>query len=174
MPCLPSVCWAEREDRLVLVDFPTGQRDVSLVDLGGFPVVWIDGVGIGQDPNLGGTNVYGPGGILKDLGGALYQIGGDFHIRPYASANPVPSVPATPAPGVPSTPMPNPQGPVQVPPGTRSQSPTTVGGISISGDPWQWLRQNHTVLGSLQVPGYVLATGAVLGVALVSGGRRRR
>lgn len=57
---------------------------------------------------------------------------------------------------------------------TGTGTTPTVAGISISGDPWQWLRQNHTVLGTLQVPGYLLATGAVFGLMLLSGGGRRR
>ena len=60
-----------------------GVGELALADSGGFPVVWIGGAyPIGQDPNQGGTNVYGPGDVLFDGSGAAYQIGGDWHVYP--------------------------------------------------------------------------------------------
>src|SRR5579859_6196900 len=61
-----------------------GLGERSVVDSGGFPVVWLGGSDpIGQDPAQGGTNYYGPGDVLYDAdSGAAYQIGGDWHLAP--------------------------------------------------------------------------------------------
>jgi hypothetical protein len=61
-----------------------GQGDIALRDLGGVPVIWQDGVGVVQDPAYG-ANVYGPGGVFQDDQGQMYQLGSDYHIRPYGA-----------------------------------------------------------------------------------------
>lgn len=55
--------------------------------------------------------------------------------------------------------------------GPATNAPTTpvVGGLQIAGNPWQWLKQNQSVLG-VPVPGWLLAGG----VAYFLMGRRRR
>jgi hypothetical protein len=75
-----------------------GIGDRPVVDSGGFPVVWLGGsLPIGQDPNQGGTNVYGPGDVVFDAEtGDPYQIGGDWHLRPLGGVSA--AAPASPGP----------------------------------------------------------------------------
>ena len=86
----------------MIVDFPNGsQQDIQLYTLDGtFGVHWLDGVGVVRDDS---QKVYGPFDVFRDApdpnGGTLYQLGSDYHIRPYgAPTTPGPTItPSAPA-----------------------------------------------------------------------------